>query len=263
MLKGFFQNLRDYTSKRGYVCDACRSEIFSYPQQRLCEDCKRTLNRNQSPFCPKCGRKGVAEGVCMTCKSVVPAFTFGISPFIYRGETAELVNRIKNGERRLAYFFGEEMTDCFLCRFSNIKEEFDEDRYASNKENSTHKLLLLPVPLTKEREKERGYNQSEELSRVVAKRLAEKGVLVEMDMQTLVKCRETRQQKHLGIVQRMENASGAYHVHKRAFCKGRTILLIDDIMTTGATGSECAKLLLGAGAKEVYFLVAAALPEKK
>jgi predicted amidophosphoribosyltransferase len=61
----------------------------------------------------------------------------------------------------------------------------------------------------------------------------------------------------------MENASGAYHVHKRAFCKGRTILLIDDIMTTGATGSECAKLLLGAGAKEVYFLVAAATPEKK
>lgn len=263
MLKAFFQNLRDYASKRGYVCDACRSEIFSYPQQRLCEDCRKVLNRNQAPYCPKCGRKGVAEGVCMTCKSVVPSFTFGISPFSYRGETAELVNRIKNGERRLAYFFGEEMTDCLLRRFPSLQEEFDEGRYASNHANSTHKLLLLPVPLTKEREKERGYNQSEELCRVVAAALQEKGVLAETDTDTLVKRRETRQQKHLGVAGRMENASGAYHVHKRSFCKGRTILLIDDIMTTGATGSECAKLLLSAGAKEVYFLVAAALPEKK
>ena len=69
--------------------------------------------------------------------------------------------------------------------------------------------------------------------------------------------------RDLNFSGRLENASGAYHVHKRTACKNKTILLIDDIMTTGATGSECARVLFAAGAAEVVFLTAAALPERK
>ena len=62
--------------------------------------------------------------------------------------------------------------------------------------------------------------------------------------------------------ERQENVSGAYRVHKRKACRGRTILLVDDVLTTGATGGECAERLFAAGAKEVCFLVAAAVPEQ-
>ena len=206
------------------------------------------LNRNDKHVCPKCGRKGAAEGVCLSCKNILPVFTFGVSPFVYRGETAALVNRIKNGERRLAYFFGEEMANSLISRFPQLQ---------------TQELLFVSVPLTKERERERGYNQSHELCEVVVRCLKEKGVNAEMDEDVLQKRRETSMQKHLGLIERMENAAGAYHVHKRAVCKNRILVLVDDIMTTGATGNECARVLLNAGAQDVYFLVAAALPEIK
>ena len=248
MLKDFLRNLRLRASAHGFSCDACKAEIFDYPHKRLCDSCMAALNRNNKHVCPKCGRRGAAEGVCLNCKHIVPDFTFGASPFVYRGETAALVNRIKNGERYLAYFFGQEMANCLLSRFPQLQ---------------TERLLLVPVPLTKEREKERGYNQSQQLCEAIVRCLQQKGVDVELDGEVLQKQRETSLQKHLGVVGRMENVAGVYHVHKRTKCKNCTLVLVDDIMTTGATGSECARVLLQAGAKEVYFLVAAALPEIK
>ena len=122
---------------------------------------------------------------------------------------------------------------------------------------------MIPVPLTEERKRERGFNQAEELTETLCKRLRESGYQAELDTELLQKTRETLQQKHMGYKERQENVAGAYHVHKRKECKGRTIVLVDDIMTTGATGSECAARLFGAGAEEVIFLVAASLPELK
>ena len=124
-------------------------------------------------------------------------------------------------------------------------------------------LLLIPVPLTPSRRCERGYNQAQYLAESLQDRLLEKGVQAELDKDVLQKHRETKLQKQASSKERLENVEGAYHVHKRTVCKGRTILLVDDIMTTGATGSECAKLLLSAGAREVIFLTATALPEEK
>ena len=86
---------------------------------------------------------------------------------------------------------------------------------------------------------------------------------MELAFDVLQKTRDGEMQKLLTAVARAEYVSGAYHVHRRALCKDRTILLIDDVLTTGATGSECAKLLFGAGAKKVYFLTASAVPEQK
>ena len=84
-----------------------------------------------------------------------------------------------------------------------------------------------------------------------------------MDEETLLKVKSTQSQKKLTLFERAENLVGAFHVHKRTEVKNRIILLIDDIMTTGATGDECAARLKGAGAKEVFFLTLASLPELK
>lgn len=241
--------IRDITENHGFVCDACGNEVFSYPYERLCADCEKSVYHIGVNACPKCGRETKTKGVCLTCKSTMPKFTKGIAAFVYRGETASLVNRVKNGTPRLARYFGENMARLFAQRFPHYAQEGNS-------------LLLVPVPLTKEKFRQRGYNQSERLAQAVEEEFCILGFTAETDTDILEKKKDISEQKHMGKAQRAANVAGVYHVRKRKTCKDRTVILIDDIMTTGATGSECAARLLGAGAKEVYLLVAAALPEK-
>lgn len=258
-LAALAEKIRERAKMRGYVCDACGAEIFDYPTHRLCAACVDALPKNEENVCDKCGRKATTSGVCLTCKRKAPKFTRGFSPFVYEGETAALVNRMKNGKRRLAYFFGEATAAYFLRRCKSEKPWFDGDRYELT---DGKPLLVLPVPATDEALQRRGYNQAEELARAFVAALEKQGVAVEIDLETLLKVKETSAQKQLNFAARSENVAGAYHVHKRAFCNGRVIVLLDDIMTTGATGSECARLLLSSGAKAVFFVTASALSEQ-
>jgi ComF family protein len=177
----------------------------------------------------------------------MPKFTKGIAAFSYKGELAGVINRMKNGNQRLAAYLGERMADTL---FPLVNGEEGE-------------ILLVPVPLTESRKKERGYNQAERLAEAVEEKLKGAGVETRLETELLEKRRETELQKQKTRRERAENVHGAYHVKKRKACRDKTILLIDDILTTGATGSECARLLLSAGASKVIFLVAAALPEQK
>lgn len=195
----------------------------------------------------------LAEGVCLTCKSHMPRFHRAYSPFVYRGESASFINRIKAGNPTLALYFAEKMADCFIQRFEGI-ESFTEE--------GGEELMLIPIPLTEARLRARGYNQALLLAERVCKRLTEQGYHAKVYEDVLQKTRDTDQQKQMGFVSRMENAAGAYHVHDRKVCRGRTIVLVDDILTTGATGSECASRLQSADAAKVVLLVAAALPER-
>ncbi len=245
------KKFRNFFKQNAFGCDGCGAELFDYPVHRLCAECEGKMRKNDGRICPKCGRKTLAEGVCLACKSRLPKFTKGFSPFVYRGESASFINRVKNGRPMLVSYFAERMAEYFMSEYKDVKR-FKEET-----------LLIIPVPMTNERLKKRGYNQAEELAEGVCMRLQENGYLVEMDTDVLQKLRDTSQQKHMGYMARQENVSGAYHVHKRKACRNRTVVLVDDIMTTGATGSECAAKLIGAGAKEVFFLVAMALPEMK
>lgn len=237
-------------NETGYTCDRCGREVFSYPKERLCLACEESLDKNDGKTCVKCGRKTVAEGVCLTCKSSLPTFSRGFSPFVYRAETAALINRMKNSTPRLACYFGEKAAEYLLQKREDLLQ-------------TQTPVLVLPVPLTKSRERERGYDQAYLLAENICRRLKELGVETELGEDVLLKKRETGLQKHMTKKDRAENVKGAFHLHKRKLCQGRTLLLVDDIMTTGATASECAEKLIGAGAQEVVLLVAAALPERK
>ncbi|MBO5240546.1 MAG: ComF family protein [Clostridia bacterium] len=241
----FLEKLKKADGARGYACDSCGAELFDYPTHRLCGECEEKLLKTGERFCEKCGRQTRAEGVCLTCKTHAPKYTRAFSPFPYLGTAAKLVNRMKNGEPRLALYFGERMAEYFL---SQTKER---------------ELLVLSVPTTQKRKKARGYNQAEELAESVAAALEAAGASVTLDHEVLQKTRENFAQKKLGFDERAKNIAGAFHLHKRNLVQEKTVLLIDDIMTTGATGSACAALMINAGAKAVYFLTAVATPELK
>ncbi|MBO5277526.1 MAG: ComF family protein [Clostridia bacterium] len=244
-LREIFQKIRKNLLTRGYTCDCCGRELFDYPEHRFCVPCEEKLPTIQNP-CPKCGRDKTAEGVCLTCKSNMPKFTQGVAAFSYKGEAGSVINRMKNGNRRLAAYLGERMAERTLPYLQEGEE-----------------LLLIPVPLTAQRKKERGYNQAELLAESMQAYFQGIGREVELDFAVLEKRRETEAQKQKTAKERIENVKGAYHVHKRKACEGKTVLLIDDVLTTGATGSECARLLLSAKAKRVLFIVAGARDEKR
>lgn len=247
-LKRIFREIRIRSESRGYACDRCGKEIFTYPSPRLCGDCENVLPKNGQKTCPKCGRKTVSDGVCLECKSRTPAFTLGYSPFVYHQETAALINRMKNGQPWLARYFGERMADGF----------FEKKAFDFNAEIP----LVAFVPMSDNRQKERGYNQAKRLAEAFCERLRTKGVETELRADALYKRMETLSQKDVDKSTRRKNAQEVYRVQEKKLCKDRTVLLVDDIMTTGATGSACAEKLLKSGAKRVFFITACSLSER-
>ena len=114
---------------------------------------------------------------------------------------------------------------------------------------------VMPVPLGKKRFKERGYNQVGLVARPLAYRLG-----LEYEPDSVQKVRETRTQVGLNAVQRQENVHQAYWADPRV-AHGKSILIMDDVATTGSTIAACTNALLAAGAREVYVLtIARALP---
>lgn len=112
--------------------------------------------------------------------------------------------------------------------------------------------LAVPVPLAKARRKERGFNQTDLIFR---KAMEEKGKTYDADL--LVRIRDTKVQSLLDKEDREKNLKGAFHINKGKNIKGRRILLLDDVYTTGTTMKEAAKELRRAGAAEVMGFAAA------
>ena len=115
--------------------------------------------------------------------------------------------------------------------------------------------VVIPVPLTRRRRRERGFNQASIVARVVARRVG-----VPMQPRLLRKIRERAPQAGLTARRRRENAAGAYEARLPPSLRGAAVLLVDDVFTTGATVEAGAKALLGAGAGAVDVLTLARVP---
>ncbi len=244
-LKDKWNALRKRSYQRGYGCDLCGAELFDYPSHRLCTACEESLPSIKNP-CPTCGREGRSEGLCMDCKAHKPSYTVGLAPFTYKAGAGIAVNRLKNGRPKLSAYFGERMAETFRQRELVCVGE----------------LLLLPVPMTPSARQRRGYNQAEFLAESVQACLQAEGTACRLEPTLLEKVRDTPPQKKQTRAERAENVEGAYRVKEKGAVQGNTAILIDDVCTTGATGNACAKKLLAAGAKYVYFLTAAIVPEQ-
>ena len=236
-IEKFLQKIRRRLATEGCTCDGCGTEVFAYPTPRLCDECIGKIVRNDGCTCQKCGRPTRAVGICSTCKESVPAFENASAPLAYHDYTALLVNRFKNGKRYLSYYFAEEMAKAI--------GRLPQRAY-----------VLLPVPLTKAKQRLRGYNQAEELALYLSE-------LTGLPLcTTLLEKRKDGEQKQRSAKERKQNVVGSFHLTQRKFCKEKDFLVIDDVITSGATLSEVASVLLRAGANSVCGLCVAAVPER-
>lgn len=208
-----------------YTCDICGIEIF---EGNLCKDCLKTVTFNNDATCPVCGRKTVLPQICLECKSRLPLFKKAVSPLVYGGGASMLIAKYKRGDNGyLKEFFADLI-------FDKLKDfpEFD---------------CIVCVPMTKKAERARGYNQSALLAKAVSRR-TEKPFIKDC----IIKIKDTSEQKNLSRREREKNLASCFKLNKRKEIKGKSLLLIDDVLTTGATADAICKLLLSAGAKNVF-----------
>lgn len=216
-----------------FTCDLCGTEVFN---DTLCPDCKKTVAFNDAASCPLCGRKTSRTEICMECKDRPPMYKRAVSPLVYADGSAILVGKLKNGSPYLGEFFGDLIVEK-LIGFPKID-------------------VITCVPLTKFSLFRRGYNPSELIARRVAYRTDTPKV------GAIVRVKRGKPQKGLTKREREKNVSGAFKIKDRKKIKGKSVLLIDDVLTTGATADEIAKILRSAGAREIFVATAASVEYK-
>lgn len=223
MAKGLRRLVQDGTIN--YTCDVCGREVFG--GERICAHCRERLPVPRV-VCPVCGRRVEEEGVCASCKQRRPVPNMVRSRFVHEGDALRLMLRYKGGERYLAQTFALELLP--------LLEAFPRPD------------ALVPVPMTARERRRRGFDQA----RLLAERLsAQSGIPV---LCAAEKTRETAQQKTLSRREREKNLEGCFHVGDRAAVRDKTLLIIDDTLTTGATVHALAGVLLRAKAKRVCAL---------
>ncbi len=198
----------------------------------FCGDCLAQVEFIGHPMCPRCGMPYPVENgvdhLCGDCIKGRQNFSVARSVGIYKNNILEIVHRFKYGRKLTAgRLLGSMMADRAECLL-NIGD-YD---------------VIIPVPLHKERLRERGFNQSLLLAREISGRFG-----IPVDFESLRRVRDTGTQVSLSGSRRRENVRGAFEA--AGSVRGKRVLLIDDVLTTGSTVGECARELVGKGAREV------------
>lgn len=217
-------------------CPLCR-EPLPEGDRGICLPCEEGIAFLEPPLCGRCGAPVAAEGgECLACDGRSMAFRRAVAVGRYQGNLRELVLRLKyRGEKSITGYLGRRMVE----RLS--REDFTPEIDA-----------VVPVPMRWWRLFLRGYNQAEMLAEEIARRLA-KPIL----FRALAKAKDTRPQVRLTGYDRARNLRGSFRARQPRRVDGKRILLVDDVLTTGATANECARALLSAGARDVFVAVAA------
>lgn len=196
----------------------------------ICPGCADDLPTMPQFRCPQCGEPTTHGERCGACLKHVPHFDATLALMPYEFPADRLIQALKYGHHlALAVWLGKRLTQHVT------KMEFDQ---------------VVPMPLHPQRLRERGFNQAVELARPIARTLKRPLLL-----DALERTRATPPQAELPLRERHRNVHGAFEC--RTDFAGRRLLLVDDVMTSGATLDECARILRLHGAGQVFVAVAA------
>lgn len=217
--------------RRCPVCD----EIVRQRGEKVCVECLKELKLLTPPWCMRCGRR-VAEGeeYCGECREKRHFYERGRSLYEYDSVAASIYRLKYGGRREYADFFGEQM-GVYLGEFIR----------------NVHPDALAPIPLHRRRQAARGYNQAALLAEALGR-----ATDIPVYANLLVRVRNTAPQKKLNAEERQNNLKKAF-IMRGNDVKLKTIIVIDDIYTTGATIDEAARALKDAGVEKVCFVTLA------
>jgi ComF family protein len=227
-------------------CLLCGRELTGPGGASICHACWESMQPWLGPSCERCGlpfassqASDAIDSLCGSCRLDEPEFDVARSYGLYTGNLRKAILQLKfHGREFLANRLGE-----FLAQAFKALSEPDS-------------AIVAPVPLHASRRRQRGFNQAELLARGLVRWLRRKerfeGLQFVADL--LRRTRATLPQVGLSVSARRQNVSGVFSVARPERVRNRTIVLVDDVMTTGATLSACAAALKRAGASRVLAL---------
>jgi ComF family protein len=218
----------------------CCEKFLGESQNGFCSNCLSEIHWIEPPFCSICGTPFISEGIkshpCGACVTHLKYFTMARALGNYEGALQAAIHHWKyEGRTYLTPFFAEWMAEGLVRYWS--ADSFD---------------LLIPTPLHFQRLRERGFNQALLLVKELSHRTG-----IPYRKKILQKKKPTIPQVNLSGPEREKGLRGAFHLIGEEELKGKSVLLVDDVYTTGATVNECSKVLLNGGAARVDVLTLA------
>ncbi len=231
-------------------CRICQASLFTLSRLPVCPSCVESIQPIQFARCNVCGDllppadAALGDARCGGCAAEGPAFERAVNYGAYTGVLRQLIHLLKYERIRAAAYPLARLTAA-AC----LQLEGDID---------VEELLMIPVPVHKLRMRSRGFNQAELIARAALRDIEDAtGRRLTLDATALLRVRFAESQVGLTLDERRQQIRGAFKVIARERVKGREILLVDDVLTTGATASECARELLQAGAARVWVVTPA------
>ncbi len=214
-------------------CCGCEGTVEKDNKYGICSTCMSRIEKINVIGCKYCGKPVNARDVlCSTCHGKKSSVDMFYTSCYYGGIIKNIIKRFKYGNGRyLSLILGEIIIDLF----NSIDENID---------------CMVPIPLSSARKRERGYNQAEILAGFISKNSG-----LKMSNKYIKRIKNTKPQSALKRNERFQNIKGVFRASPKV--KGKTILIIDDIATTGATIQNAAAALKTAGCSNVMALVAA------
>lgn len=216
------------------VCQFCRQQRATYGESYICGDCRRKVHVIDGGFCSKCGvpYDGAItnEFECGECKDVDLKFDAARAAVRVNAFMLDVVHRYKYGRALwLENYLGDLLVQTALPALA--KERWD---------------FIVPVPLHSMKQREREFNQAERIATYLGR-----AANIPVNTSILKRIEPTQSQTRLSRQERAENVRKAFALRNEVDLKGKNIVVIDDILTTGATTSACAGILKKAGASKV------------